>query len=68
MTDIEYKEQNERVEKYNKCADMISVIEKKKSAIQCGISSIQCAYRNIDFDYLVDNFKKRLIGNIVLFF
>ncbi len=68
MTDIEYKEQSERVEKYNKCADKVSVIEEKKSAIQNGILSIQCSRdKQIDFDYLGDNFKQRLIENIVSF-
>lgn len=68
MTDIEYKEQSERVGKYNKCSDKVSVIEKKKSAIQNGILSIQCSGdKQIDFDYLGNDFKKRLIENIVSF-
>ena len=52
MTDVEYKEQNERVEKYNKCADRISVIEKKKALIKSGIIYIQCRFRAVDFDCL----------------
>lgn len=67
MTDVEYKKQNERVEKYNKCSDRISVIESKKSAIQNGILSIQCNYgRRIDFGYLGDDFKEKIVENIIL--
>lgn len=69
MTELEYKEQGERVEKYKNAQDKISVIEKKKSAIENGISSMNCAYdRQIDFDYLGDYFKQRLICAIVSFF
>lgn len=68
MTDAEYKEQNERIKKYNKCTDRISVIESKKSAIQNGILSIQCVYdKQINFDYLGDDFKEKIVENIISF-
>ncbi len=68
MTDTEYKELSDRIEKYKKCADKISVIEKKKLAIRNGILSIQCAYdKQIDFNYLGDNFKQRLTKNVASF-
>lgn len=68
MTNIEYKDQSERIEKYKKCSGRIFSIEKKKFAIQNGILSIQCSYdKQIDFDYLGEDFKQRLIENIVSF-
>ncbi len=68
MTITEYKEQSEKIEKYDKCTDRISVIVRNRHIIQNGILSIQCAYdKQVDFDYLGDNFKQRLIENIVSF-
>lgn len=68
MTELEYKEQSERTERYKNAQDKISVIEKKKSAIQNGLLSINCAYdKQIDFDYLGDDFKQRMVDCIVSF-
>lgn len=68
MTELECREQSERVKKYNSAQDRISVIEKKKSAIRNGLFSMNCAYeRNIDFDYFGDEFKQRLIDAITSF-
>lgn len=68
MTELEYKNQSERIEKYKNVQDKISVIEKKKSAIQNGLLSMNCAYgRQIDFDYLGEDFRQRLSDVIVSF-
>lgn len=68
MTESEYKEQSERLRAYENAQDKLSVIEKKKSAIGNGILSMNCAYdRQIDFDYLGDDFKQRLIDVITSF-
>lgn len=68
MAESEYKEQNARLEKYNNIRDRISVITRKKSEINNGILSINCAYdKVIDFDYLGDDFKGRLLNNIISF-
>lgn len=68
MTELEYKKQSERIERYKNVQDKISVIEKKKSAIQNGLLSMNCAYdRQIDFDYLGEDFKQKLSDVIVSF-
>lgn len=68
MTELEYKEQSERMKRYKNAQDRISVIEKKKSAIQNGLSSMNCAYdKRIEFDYLGEDFKQRLVDFIVSF-
>lgn len=68
MTELEYKEQSERLEKYKKAEDKISVISRKKSEISNGILSIRCAQnKEVNFNYLGDDFKERLLGNILSF-
>lgn len=68
MTESEYKKQSERLGKYKNAQDRISVIERKKSIIENGILSINCDYdKNIDFDYLGDGFKQKLVETITSF-
>ena len=68
MTEKEYKELQARLEKYKCAEDRISVLERKKSSIQNGIMLITCAYqRQVDFDYLGDDFKERLVECICYF-
>lgn len=68
MTESEYKEQSERIKKYENAQGRICAIEKKKSAIQNGLLSMNCVYdRQVDFDYLGDDFKERLINSIASF-
>lgn len=68
MTESEYKEQNERIKKYENAQDRICAIEKNKYKIRNGLLSINCAYdRQVDFDYLGDDFKERMINSISSF-
>ena len=62
MTETEYKEQKERLSRYEKARDRIAVIAKVRALINNGILSINCAYdKHVDFDYLGDEFKKMLV-------
>lgn len=68
MTELESKEQSERLEKYKKAEDGISVLERKKSQINNGILSIECTCdKSVDFDYLGEDFKENLTRNIISF-
>lgn len=68
MTEAEYKEQKERISRYEKARDRIAVITKDRDLINDRISSINCANdKHVDFDYLGEEFKERLIDNITWF-
>ena len=68
MTEAEYKEQKERISRYEKARDRIAVITKDRDLINNGILSINCAYdKHVDFDYLGDEFKKMLVNHITSF-
>ena len=69
MTELEFEKQENRILKYKNAIDKIAAIENKKAKIKNGILSIKCAYdKDIDFEYLGNEFKERLIQNIVSFF
>lgn len=69
MTESEYKEQSERLEKYKKAADRLSVITRRRAEINNGILSMNCAYdKQVNFDYLGEDFKEKLKNIIVSFF
>ena len=73
MTESEYKEQSERLGRYRKAADRLSVITQKKADISNGVISIDCVSTNcdygkqIDFEYLGEDFKKMLTDSVVSF-
>ena len=68
MTEAEYKEQKERISRYEKARDRIAVIVKDRTLINDGILSINCANdKHVDFDYLGEEFKERLVIHITSF-
>ena len=68
MTETEYKEQKERLSRYEKARDRIAVIAKVRALINNGILSINCACdKHVDFDYLGEEFKERLVNHITSF-
>lgn len=68
MTESEYKKLRGCLQKYEKEADRLSVITRKRAEINNGILSMNCAYdKQVNFDYLGEDFKEKLKNVIVSF-
>lgn len=66
MTESEYKEQRERLEKYKRAENRISDISKMKSVISTGIISINCSCgKEIRLNNFGEEFEEKLSKAII---